>query len=52
MTPAFVRGDLLFLAKTNDPYKVGDIVVYKIKGQQIPIVHRILEMHERWNKLN
>ncbi|KAI8908415.1 hypothetical protein EDD86DRAFT_191502 [Gorgonomyces haynaldii] len=46
MTPAFERGDLLFLAHFDIPYQVGDIVVYKIKGQQIPIVHRVLELHE------
>ncbi|KAI8900283.1 hypothetical protein BC833DRAFT_582538 [Globomyces pollinis-pini] len=46
MTPAFERGDLLFLAMTNEPLKVGDITVYKLKGQDIPIVHRILEIHE------
>ncbi|KAJ3325688.1 Signal peptidase complex catalytic subunit S11A [Boothiomyces sp. JEL0866] len=46
MTPAFVRGDLLFLALTSAPLKVGDITVYKIKGHAIPIVHRILEIHE------
>lgn len=46
MTPAFVRGDLLFLAMTPAPLKVGDIAVYKIKGQAIPIVHRVLEVHE------
>jgi signal peptidase len=46
MTPAFVRGDLLFLALTKEPFRVGDIVVYQIKGQNIPIVHRILELHE------
>ncbi|TFK28650.1 signal peptidase complex catalytic subunit SEC11 [Coprinopsis marcescibilis] len=44
MEPAFYRGDLLFL--TNPPsehYKTGDITVYKIPGQDIPIVHRVLE---------
>ncbi len=47
MTPAFERGDLLFLAMTAAPLKVGDIAVYKIKGQPIPIVHRVLEVHEK-----
>ena len=47
MEPAFYRGDLLFL--TNPPhtkYETGDIAVYKIPGQQIPIVHRVLEAHD------
>ncbi|OUM70707.1 hypothetical protein PIROE2DRAFT_1263 [Piromyces sp. E2] len=47
MEPAFHRGDLLFLAlPRQEPYVVGDIVVYKIKGQDIPIVHRILKIHK------
>ncbi|ETW77348.1 serine protease 26B [Heterobasidion irregulare TC 32-1] len=47
MEPAFYRGDLLFL--TNPPntrYQNGDITVYKIPGQDIPIVHRVLETHD------
>jgi signal peptidase len=47
MEPAFYRGDILFL--TNPPntrYEIGDITVYKIPGQDIPIVHRILETHD------
>ncbi len=48
MTPAFERGDLLFLAMTPTPLRVGDIAVYKLKGQAIPIVHRILEVHKEY----
>jgi signal peptidase len=48
MTPAFERGDLLFLALPNDNIVVGDICVYKLKGQAIPIVHRILEVHTEY----
>jgi signal peptidase len=47
MEPAFYRGDLLFL--TNPPqekYQTGDITVYKIPGNEIPIVHRVLETHD------
>lgn len=25
--------------------EIGDIVVYKIKGRDIPIVHRVLQLH-------
>ncbi|ELU42897.1 peptidase s24-like domain-containing protein [Rhizoctonia solani AG-1 IA] len=46
MEPAFYRGDLLFLTNfPNVPYQIGDITVYKIPGQDIPIVHRVLETH-------
>ena len=47
MEPAFHRGDLLFLINPpNARYEIGDITVYKIPGQEIPIVHRILETHD------
>jgi len=47
MEPAFYRGDLLFLVNPpNTRYEVGDITVYKIPGQDIPIVHRVLETHD------
>ncbi|ORX44561.1 signal peptidase I [Anaeromyces robustus] len=47
MEPAFHRGDLLFLTlPKQEPFVVGDIVVYKIKGQDIPIVHRVLKIHK------
>lgn len=46
MEPAFYRGDLLFLTNpVNEPYQVGDITVYKIPGEDIPIVHRVIESH-------
>jgi signal peptidase len=52
MEPAFQRGDILFL--TNPPaekYINGDIVVYKVPGAHIPIVHRVIEARdvERWS---
>ncbi|KAL7419026.1 Signal peptidase complex catalytic subunit [Cryptotrichosporon argae] len=46
MEPAFYRGDILFLTNPpNTPYALGDITVYKIPGQGIPIVHRVIESH-------
>ena len=48
MEPAFHRGDLLFLTNhSEDPVRVGDIVVFKIKGRDIPIVHRVIKLHEK-----
>eukprot|EP01112_Ceratiomyxa_fruticulosa_P005768 TRINITY_DN16613_c0_g1_i1.p1 TRINITY_DN16613_c0_g1~~TRINITY_DN16613_c0_g1_i1.p1 ORF type:complete len:181 (-),score=20.02 TRINITY_DN16613_c0_g1_i1:40-582(-) len=47
MEPAFYRGDLLFLYMDDGPFRVGEIVVFKIEGKDIPIVHRILKVHER-----
>jgi len=45
MEPAFQRGDLLFLWNRNffEETKVGEIVVYNVRGKDIPIVHRIVQ---------
>eukprot|EP00605_Chrysophyceae_sp_TOSAG23-4_P001669 GSChrysophyteH1.ASY1.ANO1.1831.1 assembled CDS len=43
MEPAFQRGDILFLDNHDDPITVGEIVVFKIKDRDIPIVHRVLK---------
>jgi hypothetical protein len=45
MEPAFQRGDLLFLSLGKKPFEVGDIPVFRIKGKEIPIVHRLMEIH-------
>ncbi|CEG49921.1 signal peptidase i [Plasmopara halstedii] len=47
MEPAFQRGDILYLDNNKQQLEIGDIVVYKVKGRDIPIVHRLLELHER-----
>ncbi|XP_046982690.1 signal peptidase complex catalytic subunit SEC11A [Schistocerca americana] len=50
MEPAFHRGDLLFLTNYQDePVRVGEIVVFKVEGRDIPIVHRVLILHEKEN---
>ncbi|TGZ85213.1 signal peptidase complex catalytic subunit SEC11 [Ascodesmis nigricans] len=62
MEPAFQRGDLLFLWNRNlelnyagptpapgstfGGTKVGEIVVYNVKGKDIPIVHRVMRRHK------
>jgi signal peptidase len=47
MEPAFHRGDILFLNNRRPRVDVGDIVVFKITGRDIPIVHRVLRVHSR-----
>jgi hypothetical protein len=42
MEPAFQRGDLLFLWNRGLDTKVGEVVVYNVKGKDIPIVHRVV----------
>lgn len=50
MEPAFYRGDLLFLwLDEKEPIRVGDIVVFKLDGREIPIVHRVETVHEKPN---
>ena len=50
MEPAFHRGDLLLLTHDREePIRVGDIVVFKIEGREIPIVHRVLKVHEKYS---
>lgn len=48
MEPGVHRGDLLVLTNYDKSEKLvsGDIVVYKIPGRDIPIVHRIIKIHE------
>lgn len=47
MEPGFYRGDILFLHLGKAPVRSGEIVVYNIDGRDIPIVHRVLKVHER-----
>lgn len=49
MEPTMFRGDILFLWLGSEPFKVGEIVVYKLEGRDVPIVHRILEVHDDEN---
>ena len=45
MEPAFHRGDLLFLTNhREEPIRVGEIVVFKVEGREIPIVHRVIKV--------
>lgn len=45
MEPTFYKGDILFLNNDPSPLEVGEIIVFQIEGRPIPIVHRILEIH-------
>lgn len=42
MEPAIQRGDLLILSNRNHTIQAGEIVVYKVAGKDIPIVHRVI----------
>eukprot|EP00878_Enallax_costatus_P003570 GHUV01003784.1.p1 GENE.GHUV01003784.1~~GHUV01003784.1.p1 ORF type:complete len:185 (+),score=27.08 GHUV01003784.1:275-829(+) len=47
MEPGFRRGDILFLNMGSKPARTGEIVVFNIDGRDIPIVHRVIKVHER-----
>lgn len=42
MEPSFWRGDILFINWDYTAPKPGDIVVFKVPNQEIPIVHRVI----------
>eukprot|EP00126_Sphaerothecum_destruens_P002637 Sdes_comp16064_c0_seq2m5273 len=47
MEPAFYRGDLLLLSNDlEERVDIGEIVVFKIRDREIPIVHRVIKIHE------
>lgn len=45
MEPAFQRGDLLFLWNRGQDTQIGEVVVYNVKGKDIPIVHRVVRRY-------
>eukprot|EP01026_Neomeris_dumetosa_P065681 TRINITY_DN630_c0_g1_i6.p2 TRINITY_DN630_c0_g1~~TRINITY_DN630_c0_g1_i6.p2 ORF type:complete len:193 (+),score=15.78 TRINITY_DN630_c0_g1_i6:76-654(+) len=47
MEPAFQRGDILFLNMGKAPVRMGEVVVFNIDGRDIPIVHRVITVHEK-----
>ena len=47
MEPGFQRGDILFLENNTEELVIGDVVVFKIKGRDTPIVHRVLSKYKR-----
>ena len=51
MEPAYFRGDILFLSNYDERIIPGDVVVYKLEGQEIPIVHRALTIAPKFFEL-
>lgn len=47
MSTGINRGDILFLDNGDTPIRAGDIVVYKIKDKETPIIHRVMNVHEK-----
>ncbi|KAK9270313.1 hypothetical protein L1049_025891 [Liquidambar formosana] len=46
MEPGIKKGDLLFLHMNQSPICSGEIVVFNVEGKEIPIVHRVVTVHE------
>lgn len=46
MEPGFYRGDILFLNMGHQPVRVGEVVVFNLDNRDIPIVHRVIKVHE------
>ena len=46
MEPGFYRGDILFLHQPKGPIVPGDIIVFNTDGREIPIVHRVIKVHQ------
>ncbi|KAK9051250.1 hypothetical protein SSX86_027877 [Deinandra increscens subsp. villosa] len=49
MEPGFKRGDILFMRKSKDPIRAGDILSFSVDGHKIPILHRAITVHEHQN---
>jgi signal peptidase len=47
MEPGFWRGDILFLWLGSSPFRVGEIILFKNEGHDVPIVHRIIKVHQK-----
>ena len=42
MEPAYFRGDILFVSDWKKRVDVGDVIVFMIESEVIPIVHRAI----------
>jgi len=40
----FLIGDMP-IVKGSEDYKIGDVVVFSIPGQQVPVIHRIIKIN-------
>ncbi|CAE7318523.1 Sec11c [Symbiodinium natans] len=40
------RGDLLFLSRLDERLRAGDLIAFQLKDREIPIVHRLVKLHE------
>ncbi len=52
MEPTYKQGDVVFIKKV-DPHTldVGDVIVFKARESEIPIIHRVINIVEEGNTL-
>ncbi|XP_044955409.1 signal peptidase complex catalytic subunit SEC11A-like [Hordeum vulgare subsp. vulgare] len=47
MEPGIKKGDMVFVHnKSNQPFHVGEIILFKVDGFELPVVHRVIEVHK------
>mmetsp|Transcript_13864 Transcript_13864/g.24863 ORF Transcript_13864/g.24863 Transcript_13864/m.24863 type:complete len:144 (-) Transcript_13864:561-992(-) len=46
MEPGIHKGDVMLLYNSNSQFSIGEIVVYKIPGREIPIIHRVHKVYQ------
>ena len=49
MEPSYYRGDILFLTNYDTAPQIGDIIVYRMQKDDIPIVHRVISVQLKGN---
>ncbi|CCW60219.1 unnamed protein product [Phytomonas sp. EM1] len=48
MEPGYRRGDFITVhRRPSSEVRAGDIIVYRLEGREIPIVHRVITWHRR-----
>ena len=47
MEPAYYRGDILFVSNWDKEPDAGDVVVFNIEREVIPIVHRLISKQRK-----
>lgn len=47
ITGGFLKGDVLVVTGVSDEdLEIGDVIVYDIEGQSVPIVHRVIDIKD------
>lgn len=44
MEPSLYQGDIILVLRHDEPYKIGEIVVFSLPNKTVPIVHRVISV--------